>query len=342
MIKLNLASTPGIQYDEIPVKSQIIEDIPEKEKINVQEEFLEKQEVVEETTSSEEFIPNSTSVASSSEDDSGKGNNNIIRNLVIFIIILAFFSGGYYIIQNFDTLFKSNSKEQISVVDTSEIIDTVETEIAMSAKSIEQKDEITAENINTILIGKNILFLTKVIFENFDPGLILDYLRINQEKVSFIVYYSSDDRANFLQKNLKSSIPNLKNDLFYVEKSNLYKQNPFQVMGFFNLNQGSYVIEERYIHYDDEKMAKHLGFWAAQEGIELNPVKIFTKDTTKIRKVEITGKGNATAIIGFIEKLLDENINLAIKNIHFKNKQKIKFDDLLINLKIEARIYPRK
>ncbi|MFA6743603.1 MAG: hypothetical protein WCS36_05300, partial [Candidatus Neomarinimicrobiota bacterium] len=201
-----------------------------------------------------------------------------------------------------------------------------------------QIDEIYLPNI---AVGVARSQLLGRILEAFPIDFRLQYLKLTNEKISFLIYVNSEEEA----QRAKTTIQNLpgiySTRVFYIERISGTAAPDVQIMAILNVHDEEALISN--IGFQDD-MALSQIIWAAgkRSNLTLQPLIIYEPQATKPRLAEIRGSGSVLGIISLMHELAELNLNLSIEQVLLNSGVEAVGSSDQIDFSINTVIYPRK
>ncbi len=381
MIKLNLATIPGLQGEE-SVRSPIFEP-----KI----EFVEKPPVIEEgeapkpkqkidksvfelaeqnldlieQAKKEEFVPKHPSLPPKKEKEGGQviiKRRRTVLKFFYLLLALIVIVGGFWVYKSkfykkIGIKIPSRSEvtkvaEKIPEKVTGKIPEVVgevkkigESDIASSKETMQQAvvaSEISEQYITQILIGKNVLDVSLKLFQSFPQNARLQYLRVKSNKLSFILYLPTRDEGYAFKNNIVNNSRFLSPDVFYIERDESNLNAPYQIMTILRYKDTISRSSSGFGFKLDNELAQIIGTIGQSSNVFLTPLKIFKAQNNLPRKAQFSGKGSIKNCIRFYKKIIDMNVNMGIECVYVDDNSNQKLEDTQLNFRIDAEIFPRK
>ncbi|MDD5230838.1 MAG: hypothetical protein PHC43_05870 [Candidatus Marinimicrobia bacterium] len=310
-----------------------------------------------EQAESEEFVPQHPSQPPEKVDEveeeiksdqpSEKPRRSSLFKVLSFVLIVAIIIvGGYWAYNKYlrtptPSIPYTADEEEILTVDvpatpapeTSQPVETAEVQLPPS-----QIDEIYLPNI---AVGVARSQLLGRILEAFPIDFRLQYLKLTNEKISFLIYVNSEEEA----QRAKTTIQNLpgiySTRVFYTERISGTAAPDVQIMAILNAHDEEALISN--IGFQDD-MALSQIIWAAgkRSNLTLQPLIIYEPQATKPRLAEIRGSGSVLGIISLMHELAELNLNLSIEQVLLNSGVEAVGSSDQIDFSINTVIYPRK
>jgi len=370
MIKLNLATIPGLQGEE-SVRSPIFEP---------KVEFVEKPPVIEEgeapkpkqkidksvfelaeqnldlieQAEKEEFVPKHPSLPPKKGKEGGIKRRRTVLKFFYLLLALVVIVGGFWVYKS-----KFYKKIGIKIPSRSEVTKVAEKipevvgetkkigeSVIVSSKDVTQQavvaSEISEQYITQILIGKNVLDVSLKLFQSFPQNARLQYLRVKSNKLSFILYLPTRDEGYTFKNNIVNNSRFLSPDVFYIERDESNLNAPYQIMAILRYKDTILRSSSRFGFKLDNELAQIIGTIGQSSNVFLTPLKIFKAQNNLPRKAQFSGKGSIKNCIRFYKKIIDMNVNMGIECVYVDDNSNQKLEDTQLNFRIDAEIFPRK
>ena len=381
MIKLNLATIPGLQGEESvrsPIFEPKVEFVEKPQAIEEGEAPKPKQKIDEsvfelaeqnldliEQAEKEEFVPKHPSLPPKKEKEGGpviiKRRRPVLKffYLLLALIVIA---GGFWVYKSefykkigIKVPSKSEVKEVAEKIPgkvTGKIPEVVgeakkigESVIASSKEVMQQAvvaSEISGQYITQILIGKNVLDVSLKLFQSFPQNARLQYLRVKSNKISFIFYLPTRDEGYTFKNNIVNNSRFLSPDVFYIERDESNLNAPYQIMAILRYKDTISRSSHGFGFKLDNELAQIIGTIGQSSNVFLTPLKIFKAQNNLPRKAQFSGKGSIKNCIRFYKKIMDMNMNIGIECVYVYDNSNQKLENTQLNFRIDADIFPRK
>ncbi len=359
MIKLNLATIPGLQGEESvrsPIFEPKVEFVEKPPAIEEGEAPKPKQKIDEsvfelaeqnldliEQAEKEEFVPKHPSLPPKKEKEDGPVTIKRRRTVLkIFYLLLALIVvvGGFWVYKS--KFYKKAEKIPEVVGEAKEIGESV---IASSKEVMQQAvvaSEISEQYITQILIGKNVLDVSLKLFQSFPQNARLQYLRVKSNKISFILYLPTRDEGYAFKNNIVNNSRFLSPDVFYIERDESNLNAPYQIMAILRYKDTISKSSSGFGFKLDNELAQIIGTIGQSSNVFLTPLKIFKAQNNLPRKAQFSGKGSIKDCIRFYKKIMGMNMNIGIECVYVYDNSNQKLENTQLNFRIDADIFPRK
>ncbi|MFA4838777.1 MAG: hypothetical protein WC703_04800 [Candidatus Neomarinimicrobiota bacterium] len=369
MIRLNLATSPGYQKNEILLQMPEVEEFSPQDKpvglsANVQPSVkldegvfakAEKNLDLIEQAEKEEFVPRHTSVPPKKKPEIKPMKSHRIRRtvfryigyLVLVGIIAAGFWGyrsGYYKQVDFGKI-TSFFKEKFGRAEKTELAGKAQ-EVAESILTVlpfaqpSEKDEIAPEHIQMIIAGKNRLEFTQKVLENMPQNSILQYLRAKENSVTFIINIRTQQECDVLKSALEGDSRYASTEVFRAEPDPSTGTHPVRLTAILKFREETARDGKCYRFIDDMKISQVVFVAGKRSMVNLLPMKIFSAPSPDVRMAQINGGGTYATIVTFFDELSKVYVNYGIEDISIHQSASDSLQSNSLNMIVGVQIFP--
>lgn len=325
----------------------------------------------------EEFIPKPTSPPL---DKSGKGPVGIKRHpvlrlailAVVALLILAAFWGYRQGIFIEEQVTKTAQKTRDKVLEqmTDQMVEPTETtvqkteDLAEKARLIPDAAQqpgspisnavkpvrrmhrytepsgISEEYIYRVHIGQNRLQIAAEVLSQFPSNSRLQYLRVKNDKVSFILYVANEQDMLLLKSYFSNKDRFASPEVFFTERTNKVAGNPIEIMAIVGFHTSDCQDTRGYRYFTDRQLSQYVWQTRLTSGVDMQPMKISSKEITAIRNGNIAGNGPVKNIIQLLNELAMVRDNMEFGVISITGTLDNSILEAMLDYNLDTVIYP--
>ncbi|MGC9363355.1 MAG: hypothetical protein ACP5FZ_02160 [Fidelibacterota bacterium] len=166
------------------------------------------------------------------------------------------------------------------------------------------------------------------------------YLRIKDDKLSFIVYVRSEQAAEQLQGYFTDHSRFFPPEVFFIERSAKNSDNPVEVTAIIRFRMVGSDDQRGYHYLTDRQLSQYSWQAALISDIQMSPLKISGRDIYSVRNAEITGTGKISSIIDLLRELAVQRHNMAVDILSLKSDTAVFINEGLLAYNLSSVIYP--
>ncbi len=274
---------------------------------------------------------------------------SIFRYIGIFVLVVIVAIGGYWIYQNFKDKLPFGKKESPRQTRTEQTAPASQPTAKQITESVRERlpevalmNEVSKRHIEQVQQGKQLLHPLVQILSFISANSKIQYLRADQQKLSFIFYLATRQQAVDLKNYLLNSDFPITRNIFYIEEHSTYPGTPYQVMAIFNYQIGTPQLKVGYRYLNDYALNHEIYSAGRQTNINIAPLRLYSRETASTREASVNALGNKQNMVRFLQQIEDLKINFGIKEILLKENQNKNAGTASLELVLSATIYPPK
>ncbi len=241
-------------------------------------------------------------------------------------------------------IYDARASEKVEqIVDYSQPVAPVVRNIRESTASTQRvygSSNISGEVIQRVQVGQNKLKVAAIVLEQFPQSSKLQYLRVKNDKVSFILNVRSVEEAEHINNYFVNQRRFESPEIFYVDRNAKFDDNPVEIMAIVRFKALRPDDSKGYKYYDDRQLSQYIWQAGLQSKVQMSPFKISDNDVTSVRNAEIIGNGYTPNVIRLLNELsiLRNNMALTILSIQSDTEQPL--SRTILNYSLNSFIYP--
>ena len=216
-------------------------------------------------------------------------------------------------------------------------------DVRTSQRTVQQPygaSELHAATIRQIQIGQDKLAIAASVLSQFPKSANLQYLRIKNDKLSFIVSVSSETTAEQI-RNYFSGLQRFQEpEVFFVERNDKNLANPVEIMAIIRFRTLISDDTKGYKYLTDRQLSQFVWQAALKSAVKMDPLKISNQDFTKVRNAELTGSGGSVNVIDLLRELALQRHNMTTAVLSVKTDGKHPLEDSILEYNLNTIIYP--
>lgn len=224
----------------------------------------------------------------------------------------------------------SSSREQLSTRLSSSSADVTSYGLSNLSENV----------IQMVQRGRFKLNLAADVLEQMPGAARILYLRIKDDKLSFIVYVRSEQVAEQLRGYFTDQSRFFPPDVFFIERTAKYSDNPVEVMAIIRFRVVGSDDQKGYHYLTDRQLSQHSWQAALISDVQMNPLKISGRDIYSVRNAEIAGTGKISSIIDLLRELAVQRHNMAVDILSLKSDTAVFINEGLLAYNLSSVIYP--
>jgi len=239
----------------------------------------------------------------------------------------------------------SDLTEQMSsgITDARQQIASKIPEVQTSSRSVNRvygSSNISMDLIQRVQVGQNKLNIAADVLAQFPANSRLQYLRIKNDRLSFILYVSSDYAAEQIKNYFTSQSRFLSPEVFFVEQSNTVASNPVEIMAIIRFRQMGSDDTKGYKYLTDRQLSQYVWQASLKSNVRMNPLKISNSDITTVRDAEIVGNGMMANVIALMRELAVQRHNMSTSILSIRSDTSRPISESLLDFDLNSVIYP--
>jgi len=207
-------------------------------------------------------------------------------------------------------------------------------------KRIHGASNIPMSLIQHVQVGQNKLFLAADVLAQFPTDSRLQYLRVKNDKLSFILYVSSEYAAEQIKNYFISQSRFQPPEIFFVEQSDKIAGNPVEIMAIIRFQAIGSDDTQGYKYLTDRQLSQYVWQASLKSSVHMNPLKISSSDITTVRNAEIVGNGMVANVIVMMHELAVQRHNMSTSILSIKTDTNHPISESILDFNLNSVIYP--
>ncbi|MCK4716780.1 MAG: hypothetical protein KAT54_08230 [Candidatus Marinimicrobia bacterium] len=216
-------------------------------------------------------------------------------------------------------------------------------DVVQSARSVRRvfgPSEILIDYIRHIQFGHDRLKVAAEVLTQFPAASILQYLRVKNDKVSFILYVKNEYEAKQIKKYFIGGNRFQAPVVFFIERTGKIVDNPVEIMTIVRFNTLATQDSKGYKYYSDRRLSQYVWQAGVQSRVNMNPLQISNRDVSVVRNAQIAGNGSTANVIQLLNELSSIRDNMGIGVISITSKLYQPLAQTQLDYKLNTIIYP--
>ncbi|GEM_PF-1178077 len=200
--------------------------------------------------------------------------------------------------------------------------------------------DLSMDLIQRVQVGQNKLNIAADVLAQFPANSRLQYLRIKNDRLSFILYVSSEYIAEQIKNYFISQSKFLSPEVFFVEQSNTVAGNPIEIMAIIRFQSMGSNDTKGYKYLTDRQLSQYVWQASLKSSVRLNPLKISNNDITTVRDAEIIGNGITANVITMMRELAVQRHNMSMSMLSIRSNTSRPISESILDFDLNSVIYP--
>ncbi|MDO9548107.1 MAG: hypothetical protein Q7J65_03980 [Candidatus Marinimicrobia bacterium] len=216
-------------------------------------------------------------------------------------------------------------------------------EVQTSSRSVNRvygSSDISMNLIQRVQIGQNKLSLAADVLAQFPADSRLQYLRVKNGKLSFILFVSSEYAAEQIKNYFICQNQFQPPEIFFVERSNKIAGNPVEIMAIVRFQTMGSDDTKGYKYLTDRQLSQYVWQASLKSSVRMNPLKISSSDITTVRDAEIIGNGMTANVIAMMRELAVQRHNMSTSILSIRSDTKQPIRESVLDFNLNSVIYP--
>jgi len=218
----------------------------------------------------------------------------------------------------------------------------VATRLSRSAAGTYQygQSDLSDNVIQVVQRGQAKLSLVTDVLAQFPADARILYLRLKDDKLSFILYVRSHQVAEQIRGYFTGQSRFLSPEVFFTENTGKYPENPVEIMAIVRFRVKGSDDRRGYKYLTDRQLSQYIWQAAVESGARMNPLKISSRDVSSVRSAEIVGNGKIVDIIALLQELAIQRHNLEVALVSLKSDAAVSVSNGILDYHLSSVIYP--
>ncbi|MBU0710967.1 hypothetical protein KJ762_05610 [bacterium] len=216
-------------------------------------------------------------------------------------------------------------------------------EVQTSSRSVNRvygSSDISTNLIQRVQVGQNKLNIAADVLAQFPTDSRLLYLRVKNDRLSFILYVSSEYVAEQVKNYFISQSRFLSPEVFFIERSNTITGNPVEIMAIVRFQSMSSNDTKGYKYLTDRQLSQYVWQASLKSSVRMNPLKISNNDITTVRDAEIIGNGITANVITMMRELAAQRHNMSTSMLSIRSNTSRPISESILDFDLNSVIYP--
>lgn len=221
---------------------------------------------------------------------------------------------------------------------SSRVSDVVQS--AGSVRRVFGPSEIPIDYIQHVQFGHDRLQVAGEVLTQFPAASNLQYLRVKNDKISFILYvkneYEAEQIKNYFISEKRFQTP----EVFFIERTGKIANNPVEIMTIVRFYTSASPDSKGYKYFSDRQLSQYVWQAGVQSRVNMNPLQISNRDVSVVRDAQIAGNGNTANVIRLLNELSSIRDNMGIGVISITSALYQPLAQTQLDYKLNTIIYP--
>lgn len=199
---------------------------------------------------------------------------------------------------------------------------------------------ISEEYIYRVHTGQNRLQIAAKVLGQFSSDSKLQYLRVKNDKVSFIVYVANEQDMLCLKNYFSNENRFASPEVFFTERTNKVAGNPIEIMAIVRFYTSECQDTKGYQYFTDRQLSQYMWQAGLTSGVDMRAMKISSKEITSIRNGNIAGTGAVKNIVQLLNELVMVRDNMEFGVISISGTLDNSISETMFDYNLDTVIYP--
>jgi hypothetical protein len=163
---------------------------------------------------------------------------------------------------------------------------------------------------------------------------------VKNDKLSFILYVSSESVAEEIKNYFMSQSRFLPPDVFFIERTERIIGNPVEIMAIIRFKTMGSDDTKGYKYLTDRQLSQYIWQASLKSNVQMSPLKISSSDITRVRDAEITGNGWTANVITMLRELAVQRHNMSAAILSIKSDINRPIGESVLDFDLNSVIYP--
>lgn len=201
--------------------------------------------------------------------------------------------------------------------------------------------EVTPADVRRILSGNLQTEAAAELMERFPPSAKLQYFKLSNGKISFLLYTENERLAQEIRAHLSGGPQFREPEVFFIDRNNRYADNPVEIMAIIPLRSFAGEVEQGIQYFNDQQISQITWGAAKRANVSIRPVRISSRDVYTERNGEISGQSQVHDLANYLHKLATYRSNMSVSGIYINNTICKKIYESALAFRLDLNIYPR-
>lgn len=250
---------------------------------------------------------------------------------------------GQTIREEVDLVDNLAEKEELPIaeaVQPSVIQPVPEREAIQSTERLYGVSQISDDFILRVYQGQQRLRTCADVLAGFPATAQLQYIRIKNDKISFILFVADEAQAQQIKSSFLNTDRFFPPEVYFVERSNKVASNPVEIMAIVKFRILQCEDKRGYKHFSDLHLSQHVWQAGLNSKVGLDPLQISNRDPLVTRQASITGIGAAGNVVQFLSELATIRDNMEVNIISITNTFNKNILETQLNYHLDTILYP--
>ncbi len=202
--------------------------------------------------------------------------------------------------------------------------------------------QINDDFIYRVYQGQQRLQVCTDVLASFPSNSQLQYIRVKDDKVSFILYVANEAQAQQIKSSILSNNRFLPPEVYFVERSNKFANNPVEIMAIVKFGIPPCEDQKGYKYFNDLQLSQHIWQAGLNSSVSMEPLQISSRDNAVARQAGLTGTGSTNNVVQFLSELGTIRDNMEVSVISITNTFNKNILETQLNYNLNTILYPAK
>jgi len=188
--------------------------------------------------------------------------------------------------------------------------------------------------------GQNRLQIAAEVLSQFPPKSKLQYLRVKNDKVSFILYVANEQELLRLKSYFSNENRFVSPEVFFTERTNKVAGNPIEIMAIVRFYTSDCQETMGYKYFTDRQLSQYVWQTGLTSGVDMQSMKISSKEITSIRNGHIAGTGAVKNVVQLLNELAMIRDNMECGVISITGTLDNSISETMLDYNLGTVIYP--
>lgn len=211
---------------------------------------------------------------------------------------------------------------------------------ASSVRRISEPSEIPIDYIQHVQFGHDRLQVAAEVLTQFPAASNLQYLRVKNDKVSFLLYVKNEYEAEQIKNYFISEKRFQSPEVFFIERTEKIADNPVEIMTIVRFYTSASRDSKGYKYFSDRRLSQYVWQAGVQSRVNMDPLQISNRDISVVRNAQIVGYGSTANVIQLLNELSSIRDNMGIGVISVTSTLYQPLAQTQLDYKLNTIIYP--
>jgi hypothetical protein len=200
--------------------------------------------------------------------------------------------------------------------------------------------QISDELMFRVFQGQQRLRVCADVLNSFPTTARLQYLRLKNDKISFILYVADETQAQQMKSSFLNTDRFLPPEVYFVERSNKVPGHPVEIMAIVKFRIAPCEDKKGYKYFNDLQLSQHIWQAGLNSNVSMEPLQISNRDNAVARQAGINGAGAARNVVQLLNELAANRNNMEVNVISITNPFNKNILETQLNYNLDTILYP--